>query len=637
MSENNRRQSGDDYYQHIRSAVRRTEGETGARPETHRTSAGVKRPPAAPAGSRGAAPAPKRSAAPRTQAAPSRSSAPRTGTAASARSSTARTSGQRAASPTARPGASRSAAQRTAPRPQRSVPPRRPAAKAKRKTPAWLHKRVGGFDMETLLALTLIVVVLGALVFVGAMVISSAAEKNTEYVIRDDIADIKSPEQIAAANAAANGTPSGQNTQTGNPSGAGSTPASTDTTPSAGGQQTGNGDGQTGQGGGQSETQPTQTQPAATMMSVGTKSDGLRSCTIRTVGDFVMDKNVIAAGKAYASANGTGLSYDFSGMLSEIGSYMQNADFTVANVDGSMGGESHYKYGYSGYPQFNTPETLIVNLKNVGVDMLTLANNHMLDGWYDGLVDEIKNVENAGLAHVGASRTQEERNTPVIIEINGIKIGFMNYTESLNSMESRGVDKKAVEFGTNWIKNSNCAEDAKKLRQAGAEVIVCYMHWGDEYVTTPNKNQTDMAQKLMKAGVDIIVGGHPHVVQHAEWLTGTNQFGESQRTFCIYSLGNFLSEHTIKNTDGGIIFEFTIQEKGDGTFSIEAPSYITTYVWKTGNDIFGRGFVVVPCAAYINNGTRPSGMSDSEYKAMVASHNNQVAIMSEGVGTQKTR
>ena len=278
---------------------------------------------------------------------------------------------------------------------------------------------------------------------------------------------------------------------------------------------------------------------------------------------------------------------------------------------------------------------LITTLKNVGVDMLTLANNHMLDGWYDGLLAEIDNVDAAGLYHVGAYRTKEERNKPYIVSINGIKVGFLNYTESLNNFENYGVDKKALEFGAGWLKNSNVTEDAKRLREAGAEVIVCFMHWGEEYSTTVGKGQQNEAQKLVKAGVDVIVGGHPHVVQHADWLTGTNQFGETQRTFCIYSLGNYLSEHTTKNTDGGIIFDFTIQERGDGTFEITAPSYITTYVWKCPNDMFGRGYVVVPCAKYINSKTRPSGMSDAEYQAMVASHNGQVAIMNEGVGTQK--
>ena len=521
---------------------------------------------------------------------------------------------------------------------------KRPASRptAKGGSPAWLKKRVGGFDLETILAVALIVVVLTVVGIVTASIIKGFSDRNTEYKDRTDLANISKAEDIAANSNTGSQNGSGQQNASdhGSSTGTGANPNGSENT--AGTESTGN-NGNTGTVGGaysfntgSNTGSGTGSNGTVDIPSVGTKTNGLRSCRIRTVGDFVISSDMISAAKAYAKANGSSLSHDFSGMLAIIGDYMADADFTVANVDGSMGGK--YKYGYTGYPQINTPESLIINLKNVGVDMLTLANNHMLDGWYDGLLAEIDNVDAAGLYRVGAYKTQEERNKPVVIEINGIKVGFMNYTVSLNNFENYGVDKKALEFGAGWTKNSNCAEDAKRLREAGAEVIVCYMHWGEEYKTTSNKSQRDMAETLMKAGVDVIVGGHPHVVQKAEWLNGTNQFGGQQQTFCIYSLGNYLTDHTEKNTDGGIIFDFTIQEKGDGTFAIEAPSYITTYVWKTGkDDPYSRGYVVVPCRRYMDAKTKPQGMSDAEYNSMVASHKAQLAILEEGVGTQKVK
>ncbi|MBR4235031.1 MAG: CapA family protein [Clostridia bacterium] len=376
--------------------------------------------------------------------------------------------------------------------------------------------------------------------------------------------------------------------------------------------------------------------PTSTVTAVkNNTSGGLRSCHIRTVGDFVIDSELIDSAREFGKTTTNPAKYDFSGMLSLIWDYMGDADWTVANVDGSMG--DHYKYGFTGYPQFNTPSDLMYALKDSGVDMLTLANNHMLDGWFDGLNYEIQNVEAKGLDHIGASSTQEERDTPKIVEINGIKVGFLNYTESLNSMESRGVDQKALDFGAHWIRNSDCALDVRALKDAGADVVVCYMHWGTEYKTDPDNNQKFYANKLVKAGVDIIVGGHPHVVQHAEWLTGTNQYGETQKTLCIYSVGNFLSKHRLTNTDGGIIFDFTIQEKGDGSFEITNYSYIPTYVWITGNEITGTNYRIVPCGVYLNSNTRPQGMSDKDYASMKQSYENQVKIMDEGVGTLKTK
>ena len=349
----------------------------------------------------------------------------------------------------------------------------------------------------------------------------------------------------------------------------------------------------------------------------------LRSAVIRTLGDIVVDTEMLAAAQAYARESGSGLRYDFSGMLRLVRGYIGGADFTVANVDGSMGGK--YKYGYTGYPQINTPEDLILNLKDAGVDLLTLANNHMLDGWYNGLLAELDHVDAAGLRHTGAFRTREERETPCIVSINGIRVGFLNYTESLNNFENYGVDERALEYGCAWIRNSDFAGDAKKLREAGAEVIVCYMHWGEEYKTAVGESQAEYARQLARAGVDVIVGGHPHVVQHAEWIPGG-----PRPTFCIYSLGNFLTEHRLENTDGGIIFDFTIREKTDGAFSIETPAFLTTYVWKTGGEP-GRGFTVTPCAGYLEGRMRPPGMSDEEYRAMAKSHGGQTAILAEGI------
>jgi len=361
----------------------------------------------------------------------------------------------------------------------------------------------------------------------------------------------------------------------------------------------------------------------------------LRRATIRNIGDFVIHKEVFQHASRLASATGVNYPYNFAPMLNYIRDVMTNADFTVVNVDGSLGGKQYYKYGYSGYPQFNTPPYILYALQDAGVDMLTLANNHMLDGWFDGLKATMDNVESVNIKHVGANRTQEERNTPKIFEINGIKVGILNYTESLNSMErAAGLSKEALEYGVNWTRNSDVNKDAKAMREAGAEVIVCYMHWGEEYENDPGDRQKGLAKALVGAGVDVIIGGHPHVVQYAEWLNGTNQFGESQRTLCLYSLGNFLSDQRLRYRDGGIIFDFTIQEKADGTFDIINPSYIPTWVWKTGTDANNFTYSVVPIDQFAAN--LPPEMNSTDYQTMLQSYNDSIYAMSKGVGTRIT-
>lgn len=372
---------------------------------------------------------------------------------------------------------------------------------------------------------------------------------------------------------------------------------------------------------------------AASNIGVNTPatSGGLRRARIRNIGDFVIHDVIFESAQKLSASTGVDYPYNFAPMLNLIRGVMENADFTVTNVDGSLGGKQYYKYGYSGYPQFNTPPYILYALNDAGVDMLTLANNHMLDGWYDGLMATIENVEKVGLKHIGANRSTEEKNSAVIYEINGIKVGFLNYTVSLNSMETQSsLDKRALQFGVNATRNSDAAKDAKTLRDAGAEVIVCYMHWGTEYEDIDN-NQTTYAKALVQAGVDVIIGGHPHVVQPAKWLTGTNQFGETQRTLCLYSMGNFLSDQRTKLRDGGIIFDFTIEERADGSFDITNPTYLPTWVWRTGNDITGYSYQIVPIGQYINS--RPEGMNDSDYSRMIESYQESVAAMGTGVGT----
>lgn len=365
--------------------------------------------------------------------------------------------------------------------------------------------------------------------------------------------------------------------------------------------------------------------PAA---NVRTDANGLRSATIRTAGDFVIHDVVFQSAARLAKQTNSSDPFNFRPMLNLIRDQLENADFTVTNVDGSMGGKQYYKYGYSGYPQFNTPPHILYALVDAGVDMLTLANNHMLDGWFDGLMAEIANVEKVGLKHVGANRSAEEKNTPVVYEINGIKVGFMNYTVSLNEMDKKGVDSRALEFGVNATKNSDPKKDAKALRDAGADVIVCYMHWGKEYEEMPDDNQKKLANILVASGCDVIVGGHPHVVQYATWLSGTNQFGEAQRTLCLYSLGNFLSDQRLALRDGGILFDFTIQEQPDGSFSIINPSYLPTWVWRTGDKENGYDYSVVPIGKYLD--TRPEGMSDADYTRMLQSYQESVNAMQKG-------
>jgi len=335
-----------------------------------------------------------------------------------------------------------------------------------------------------------------------------------------------------------------------------------------------------------------------------------RRARLRFAGDVVADTEILD--RAYNSKTEK---YDFSDFFDLIRDQLSNADFTSLNVDGSMGGAKHDKYGrYTGYPQFNTPPSMLYALQGAGVDMLTLANNHCLDGWFDGLLDTIKNCDHVGMQHVGAFTSQEDYDTPEILDINGIKVGFLNYTQSFNSMDKRGVDPNALIWGVRQTSNADYEGDIKALRDAGAEVVIVVMHWGKEYLLKPDENQVNMANRIAAAGADVIVGGHPHVFQAAGWKKTTLADGTEHECLIVYSLGNFLSKHRNEmkeRTDAGIIFEFTLQEDpATGKIKVVEPAYLPIAVWRVGSE-GSFDYRVVSVDAILAN--KPGGMNDSAY------------------------
>lgn len=349
-------------------------------------------------------------------------------------------------------------------------------------------------------------------------------------------------------------------------------------------------------------------QATAEPSSVGGANVG-RTARIRFAGDLVIHQNLLD--KAHNSKTDK---YDFNNFFGLIQDALSNADLTIANVDGPMGGKGNV--GYKEYPMFNTPPTLMYALKNAGIDMLSLANNHCLDTWFDGLKQTIVNCDYVGLQHFGAYASQESFDTPEIFDVNGIKVGLLNYTQALNTMDSqKSLDPGALQYGLRRTSGANYEKDIQKMRAAGAEVVIVYMHWGKEYLRKPDDNQLYMAKQIASAGADIIVGGHPHMVQPATFVKGTTSSGETNSCYTIFSIGNFLSDQRQQYRDSGIIFEFTLQENlTTGEIEVVAPKYLSTYVWRVGVE-GDYDYRVVGVEATIAN--RPAGMSDSTYARLL--------------------
>ncbi len=272
---------------------------------------------------------------------------------------------------------------------------------------------------------------------------------------------------------------------------------------------------------------------------------------------------------------------DFSPSFAPVEQYLVNPDYLIANQE-SLPIAS--QFGISGYPQFSSPDYLVTDLKEAGVDMLNLANNHAVDKWEGGLALAIKNIENVNLPYVGAYKSAEDRATHRIVEVKGIKIGVVSYTYGTNGL----VLPQGSPYIVNYIDIEQMKKDVQEIKPL-VDVTVAIIHWGAEYVTKHNENQTYIATMMNQAGVDIIFGGHPHVLQPYEKIV--NSVG--QETHVFYSLGNFFARTiTSKETNIGAIGSFEITKEGDA-ITIDKPKIIATSLLKDSAD--GR-YKVYPLA-----------------------------------------
>lgn len=275
---------------------------------------------------------------------------------------------------------------------------------------------------------------------------------------------------------------------------------------------------------------------------------------------------------AYQASSGT---YDFSYVFDDIKEYISSADLAIGNLETTFAGKER---GYSSYPTFNTPEELAGNLKNLGIDVVSTANNHCIDKGYKGIVSTLDYLDSAGIAHTGTSRSPEEQRTVLVKEINGIKIAFLSFTYGTNGIPI----PSGKEYSVNLIDEELILKQIELAKEQNPDIICTSMHWGIEYQTKQNKEQEKLAELLFKNGVDIILGSHPHVLQPMEKRTITLDDGTTKDGFVIYSLGNFMSGQVKENTKNSIILNLDITKNGEtGKITIDKVNYIPIYMYKS--------------------------------------------------------
>lgn len=328
-------------------------------------------------------------------------------------------------------------------------------------------------------------------------------------------------------------------------------------------------------------------------------------------------------------------SYDFTDNFKYVESYIKDGDLTIANLETTLAGKEK---GYTGYPTFNTPDEILDALKDSGFNLISAANNHIIDKGISGLVRTAEVVKDKGLDLTGIKANPEDKSY-VVKEVKGVKIGISNYVfetqkqggnRTINSIPLPVEGEELLDtFNYSELDSwySEAEERISKMKAEGAEFIVFLMHWGNEYQREADEYQKKMAQKLCDLGVDVIIGGHPHVIQPMEYLTSSVS---GKKSVVFYSLGNFISNQRRERVDSiypedGIIVNVDIVKQKDGSLDLKDVSYIPTWVYR--EDLGGQkySYSILPLNE-LKEGNSFDILKEGELAKAEASYTNTVTI-----------
>ena len=383
---------------------------------------------------------------------------------------------------------------------------------------------------------------------------------------------------------------------------------------------------------------PTETEPPETTLP--TPEHVVSTATIVSTGDLLMHKPVIDTG--YKSG-----SYDFESIFRYLSEYTMDADLAVANLETTLCSTDN-GYSYSGYPNFNCPDALVDGAKDAGFDILLNASNHSYDTSSVGMHRTMQVIQDKGLIPLGIVENAEDKHY-IEEEVNGINIGMICYTYETDSNADRvalnGLPVKAEDaplincFDYNALDTfyAELRTRLEEMKADGAEATVLYLHWGTEYQLQANETQKKMAQKICDLGVDVLIGGHPHVVQPMDLISSTTD--EDHKMVCLYSMGNAVSNQRQGNlsaiatahTEDGVLFSITFSKYSDGTVYLESTDLLPLWVYRR-SDGTGNEYNIMPLDMERRD-EWTSWMNFQEYHATAAenSYNRTMAIVGEGL------
>lgn len=319
--------------------------------------------------------------------------------------------------------------------------------------------------------------------------------------------------------------------------------------------------------------------------------------------------------------------WDFTPLFAPIRPYIEGADLAIANLETTLTGASR---PWAGYPSFNTPPQFARDLKAVGFDAFTNANNHALDYGEQGLTNTYEALDRYGLAHAGTNRSAADQDRIAVLPAGPqIKVALLAYTYGTNGIPLPHP------YSVNLLEAERIRADIRRARALpGVDLVAVALHMGWEYQREPNQEQERYVELALEAGADIILGGHPHVLQRAEMRTVPDQSGEPRRRAVIYSLGNIIGLQYEPYTDDGVILQIDVKKEG-GVTTVEQVSYIPTWVHRYWTKD-GRRYRVLPAESAVRDCEAKADplLTAEDCRKVQRSMADTEALMATGPGVQ---
>lgn len=318
-------------------------------------------------------------------------------------------------------------------------------------------------------------------------------------------------------------------------------------------------------------TTVTTTAPTTTTEATTTEPPEPEFYTVHLVcaGDNLIHSSIYNQAKRRASAKGED-GYDFSYVYERVEHYIKDADLAILNQETIVTDELEP----SDYPRFCSPADLGEAVIDLGFDVFSMSNNHVLDRGEEGLLATLRFWDShEDIVRYGAYRDEEDMNNIRTLEVNGITFAFLGYMEHTNGLSL----PKDSQCKITYLKELELIEQQVRRADEIADVVVVSPHFGVEISNEVTDNQRYIARLLVEWGADLIIGTQPHTAQEMEYI----EREDGTKAFCFYCLGNFVSAQENPKALVGILGDLIVtknSQTGEITFdNIKAIPIITQY------------------------------------------------------------